>query len=497
MTVPITEKAVEKNAFRPSVLVVDDEQRIRDGCCKVLEKEGIDVLTADCGELGLKMIEAQHFDIILLDLMMPGLSGFDVLTHVKAIHPESVIIVITGYATIEHSIEAMKKGAFDFIPKPFSLDQLRLIVAKAIEHTQTLQDIAVEKSRMRQLVNHLGDGVMATDSEKRVVLSNPAFLKMVGYREESPVGRPVGEVVRNEVIEDLVGRALATGSDDFVELMEELECPPAEGAGSEGVTLGVRCVPFRDRARRNVGTITVLHDITALKRVDRIRSDFVSMVAHEIRNPLSAVAAQLKVVLDGLAGEVTEKQREILTRAKERLGGLSDLTSELLDLSRIESGLISQEKEHLDMAELLERQVEFQRPRAEAGSLVLEWVPPPAKLRPVLGNRRNIEEVLSNLIGNAVNYTPQGGRISVSAAMEHDYVRVSVSDTGFGIPAEDLDRIFLPFYRVKNEKTRFIIGTGLGLAIVKKIVEAHHGFIRVESEVGRGSSFHVHLPAAD
>ncbi len=495
MTAPIVEKVTEKNIFRPSVLVVDDEQRIRDGCRKVLAMDGIEVLTAECGELGLKMIEDKHFDIILLDLMMPGLSGFDVLTHVKAIHPDSVIIVITGYATVEHSIEAMKKGAFDFIPKPFALDQLRLIVAKAIEHTQTMQDIANEKSRMRLLVNHLLDGVMATDSEKRVVLCNPAFLKMVGYRGESPIGLPAGEVIRNEFIEALVAKALSNPSDELVEFMEELECHAMEDGHSEGATLGVRCIPFRDRSHRNVGTITVLHDITALKKMDQIRSDFVSMVAHEIRNPLNAVLAQLKVVLDGLAGQVSQNQQEILSRASERLRGLADLTSELLDLARIESGLISLEREHLDMVDLLEQQIAFHRARAEGKSLTLETALPP-DLSPVLANRRNMEEVFSNLISNAINYTPEGGRIAVSATVENDYVRVSVSDTGFGIPAEDLDKIFMPFYRVKNEKTRYIVGTGLGLAIVKKIVETHNGFVRVVSEVGAGSSFHVHLPSA-
>ena len=191
-------------ADRPMILVIDDERHVRDGCRKVLIPEGFEVATADCGELGLKMIEENHYDIILLDLMMPSLSGFDVLSRVKTLHPDSVIIVISGYATIEHSLEAMKKGAFDFIPKPFNPEQLRLIVTKAIEYIRTLQDIADEKSRMRVLINHLGDGVMAVDMQRRVVLANPACLRMLGYQGKNAVGSMAGEVCNNDRIEILM-----------------------------------------------------------------------------------------------------------------------------------------------------------------------------------------------------------------------------------------------------------------------------------------------------
>ena len=134
----------------PRILVVDDEERIRDACTMVLEEEGYELATADSGELGLKMIQEHHFDVILLDLMMPNLSGLEVLPQIKDQHPDTAVIVITGYATVEHSIEAMKKGAFDFIPKPFTPDQLRTIVAKSIKYTRALQDIQDSKSRLRR-----------------------------------------------------------------------------------------------------------------------------------------------------------------------------------------------------------------------------------------------------------------------------------------------------------------------------------------------------------
>jgi two-component system phosphate regulon sensor histidine kinase PhoR len=485
------EKMEAIDSFRPTILVIDDEERVREGCRKVLSQEGFEVATAPGGELGLKMIEQEHYDIILLDLMMPSFSGFDVLAKVKALHPDSVVIVISGYATVENSIEAMKRGAFDFIPKPFSPEQLRLLVTKAIEYTRALQDIANEKSRIRVLINHLIDGVMATDCNKRVVLANPAFLTLAGYRQAGAIGRTAAEVIPDEQVQSMIDRALAMPRDQFQELTEELHCVSEEG--QPGPVLNVRCIPFRDRVGRNVGTITVLHDITALKQMDRIKSDFVSMVSHEIRGPLNSILAQIKVVLDGLHGEVTQQQREILSRASQKIKSLVSLSSELLDLARIEAGLISQEREQINLAEILEEQVAFFHAAAQAKKIKL-GLKRPIPVTPVFVNRRNMEEVVSNLIGNAIIYTPAGGKVMVTTAIEDMYLRISVQDNGIGLAPEDLERIFAPFYRVKNDQTRFIIGTGLGLAIVKRVVEAHNGFVRVESEPGRGSTFHVYIP---
>ena len=487
----MNEKMEKEISFQPRILVVDDEKRIRDGCHKVLTQEGFKVDRAETGEAGIRMIEEAHYDIVLLDLKMPGLSGFDVLGNVKALHPDTVVIVITGYATVDHSIEAMKKGAFDFIPKPFSPEQLRVVVSKAIEHTRTLQDIANEKSRMRVLINQLASGVMATDNRKTVALANPAFLRMLGYRGESVIGHRAEEFIGDERLLKMIDQALSMGEQEFIELTEELDLE-GKGEGEETI-LVARCVPFKDRLDRILGTVTVLHDITALKKMDQLKSDFVSMVAHEIRSPMNSVLAQLKVVLDGLAGSVSEKQQEILGRASDKIRTLSDLSTDLLDLARIESGLITQEKENLNTAEFLADQVAFYQAKAQAKDIRLELGPLP-KLPPVLANRSNMEEVLSNLISNALNYTPEGGSILVSAVIENDYLCISVRDTGIGITQEDLERIFDRFYRVKSEKTRFVTGTGLGLSIVKSIVQAHNGMIRVESKPDHGTTFFIYIP---
>jgi two-component system, OmpR family, phosphate regulon sensor histidine kinase PhoR len=484
----MTERQPNDILFKPKILVVDDEKVIREGCREVLTLEGFEVVLVESGDQGLKMIEKVHFDVILLDLMMPGLSGFDVLSHVKALHPDTSIIVITGYATVEHSIEAMKNGAFDFIPKPFSPDQLRVMVSKAIDHTSALKDIANEKSRIRVLINLIANGVMVTDVEKKLVLANPAFMKIMGFKGDDIIGRPFTELVQQEQLQQMVEHAFLISES---EVTEELKIK--KNGEDTTATYVVRCRPFRDRSARNLGTITVLSDITYLKDINQRQSDFVSMVAHEIRSPLNSVMAQIKVVQDGLAGDVTQKQGEILGRASEKINGLVSLSSELLNMASREAGLIALERTECDMTEIIKDQVDFHQAKAQAKGIQLKLEPLP-DLPPVLANKQNMEEVLSNLITNAINYTPGKGKISVSALPGKHYLCISISDTGFGIAKEDMNRIFDRFFRIKNEKTRYVIGTGLGLSIVKSIVEAHDGMIQVESKPDHGSTFVVYIP---
>ena len=487
----MTDQSLAKGTFIPKILVIDDEKRIREACRSILAEEGFDVDLASDGIRGLALIQNFHFDIVLLDLMMPNLSGFEVLSQIKTHHPDTVVIVITGYATLEHSIEAMKKGAFDFIPKPFSPEQLRVVTDKALTYTRALEDIANTQSRLRVMVNCLSDGVMCTDNQKRAVLANPSFLKNIGSGETKVVGRKAETFIQDPLLLETIEKALAMPSEEFVELTEELNVEGDNGA--EDKTLNIRCMPFRDRRGLTLGAITVLHDITTQKQVEKMKSDFVSMVSHEIRSPMNSVLMQLEVVLDGLAGDVTAKQEEILDRASQKIQNLVAMSSELLDLAKIESGLIILEKDLVDIAALIEDQVIFHKARAAAKKIDLNLIPLPP-LPKLLANRQNMEEILSNLITNAILYTPSGGRVFVSAEVEDDSLYLFIRDNGIGIAAEDQDRIFSRFYRIKNEKTRYINGTGLGLPIVKRIVEAHKGSVTVESKPETGSTFTVRLP---
>ena len=306
--------------------------------------------------------------------------------------------------------------------------------------------------------------------------------------------KPLDAFFEQAQIHDMIDAALQMEAGSTADLRKDIIIP--EGQASREKVIDARCVPFRDRSGIIIGAITVLHDITAIRRMDEMKSHFVSMVSHEIRSPMNSLLMQLQVIMDGLAGEVTDKQMEILKRASLKISSLSQMTSELLDLASIESGLVVREKTPLVLAHVLEEQLALHGPQADEQSIELvamsiDGTPP------VRANRRSMEEVFSNLITNAIKYTPAGGRVTVSAEVEGHWLCIRISDTGFGFDAEEKARIFERFYRIKNPQTRFIQGTGLGLAIVSAIIEDHQGRIEVDSTPGTGSTFSVFLPLAD
>ena len=484
---------IDDQTYQPTILVIDDEKRIREGCYKILTKENCLVEMAENGEMGLKMIDEKHYDIILTDLMMPGIGGMEVLAKIGEQHPDSVSIVITGFATLEHSIEAMKNGAFDFIPKPFTPDQLRVVVSKAVQMTRTLQDIATEKTRIKTIVNYLAGGVLVTDKSKNIILYNPILLKMLGYDGDALDDQPLHVLTTDEKLTGIIDGILELNTGEFKVLNAEIE--PHDERGEElsnQLYLRAQAVPFQNRSGEILGSVTIIDDITHLKLLDEMKSAFVNMVSHEIRSPLTTILSQIKILTDGLAGELGPKQADILGKMSRKVSGLVELSNELLDLSRIEAGLIVQDKQPVQLMDILESLVEFIQARAKEKNISLSLEKSDLPL--INADMKSMEEVFSNLITNAIIYTPEGGKVDVSGEIKGDFVGVSISDTGYGIAPDELPRIFDKFYRSKTEKTRNIVGTGLGLPIVKSIVEAHNGTVKVASEEGVGSTFYVRLP---
>ena len=244
-----------------------------------------------------------------------------------------------------------------------------------------------------------------------------------------------------------------------------------------------------------MGSVTVLQDISHLKELDKMKSEFIAMVAHELRAPIATVEQQLAVILGGMAGELNEQQHHLIGRARERTQGVLTLIKDLLDLSKIEAGTMVQYKEPVSLADVISRVVEAMTVEARQKNIRIEF-PPPAAVPVLQADRDSIEGVFANLLSNAVKYTPDGGKVTIGLEESGGYLKVTVTDTGIGIKSEDIPRIFDKFYRVKSTQTRQIVGTGLGLAIVKSIVDAHLGTISVESKEGKGTTVTVLLPKA-
>jgi len=243
--------------------------------------------------------------------------------------------------------------------------------------------------------------------------------------------------------------------------------------------------------------VTLRHDVKELRRLSRVKDDFLSVVSHELRTPLTSIIGYLKLLLQKAVGPMSEDQQDMIETAHRNAVRLFQIVNNLLDLSRFQAGFQDMQKGSVDPVEVLSNAVQTLRTQAAVRGLILETEPAPS-VEPIEADAPKLESVLVNLLSNAVKYTPEGGRIKVACIGTcvggKDGVEFTVSDTGVGIPRKHLKKIFDAFYQVENHMTRNVGGTGLGLAIAKKIVEAHDGRISVESEPGKGSTFKVFLP---
>jgi signal transduction histidine kinase len=463
---------------------------------------GFRVLKAARGDEAQHIVDASRPDLVLLDLKMPGKDGMEVLEFIQQMDARILVIIITGFATVEAAIEAMKRGAYDFVPKPFEPDRLRIAVNRAaekiwlsreaemLEHEKrrTLLDLDTEKSRIHTIIASLPDGVLVTNTLGQVVLMNPACKQLLDLGSDVKAGQPIGSYLPDEAFCRLITEISHGKHLDYDDI------PAQEFGLASGKYLRARGQPVLGDRKECLGAVVNLADITTLKIVDRLKSEFVSKVSHELRSPLSTIHEQLATVIGDLVDHAPAQDRHLLSRAKEKTKGMISLINDLLDMSRIDEGLICREPRPVVLEELLRGIIEFLGSRAQAKGQSLTLALPEAPLPEIQADSLALESIFGNLITNAITYTPDGGRVRVEVEMAGINVRVRVVDNGFGIPEKHLARIFERFYRVKDENTRYITGTGLGLPIVKGLLEAMGGIIEVQSTPGEGSAFTVLLP---
>jgi len=483
------------------ILIVDDEPPIRAACAKILSEQGALVETAEDGLAGLEKARAQEFDLALIDLKMPQMDGMQLLEHLNQLDPDLVKIVITGFATLDTAIEAVQKGAYDYLPKPFTPGEMRTRVRRGVEkrtllreakrlreeRERNLLELTNEKSRTQTIIQCMGDGLLVTNRDQQVVLCNPAARRLLKIKRPLQGGEPLSNVAGSAEFLDLVEGTMGLKEG------QEMSSREVAPASPSGPVLMANCAPVKDEKGQIIGVVTVLRDITELKALDKAKSTFVSLVAHELQAPLAAIEGYLDIILDGGGGKDPEKTRKILDRCRERTSGLLALIQDLLAISRMQSGRIVREKEKLRLTDVLKEVVELMKGEAlERGVKIAAELP--EELPPISANREDLTRVFTNLMDNAIKYNPAGGRVFLRAKALDAFLQVEVQDTGIGIPAEEKEKIFDEFYRVKNKDTKGIGGTGLGLSIAKKILEAHNGHLEVESQLHEGSTFRVLLP---
>jgi len=350
----------------------------------------------------------------------------------------------------------------------------------AAQLDSNIRSLTAERNLSSAILGSMAEGVAVVSAEERLLFSNPAFASILSLDAPPAVGSPLLETIRQMDLIEAVRTVLRGG--------------PA--VHSEIVTGTLRQRFFSATVapvREGAGAVIVLHDITDLRKLERVRRDFVANVSHELKTPLTAIQGFAETLLGGAAEEPENRERFLLI-ILEHARRLARLTDDLLKLSQIEAERMELEIQLLRPEDVVRVCLETTRLRAASKNISVTVELPP-DLPPILGDPRRLNEVLQNLLDNAVQYTPAGGQISVRAEAAAKSVIFTVADTGLGIPEADQLRIFERFYRVDDARSREVGGTGLGLAIAKHLVEAHGGRIWVESEVGRGSRFHFSVPA--
>jgi two-component system phosphate regulon sensor histidine kinase PhoR len=344
----------------------------------------------------------------------------------------------------------------------------------------TITMLVEERGRLAAVLDNMADGVVITDGDGHVRLINPAAARILQVNEEAAMGRSFAEVARDHRIIDL-WQQCREECEELIELVE---------VGRNRPFLQVVVTPLRDAEPG--ANLVILQDLTQVRRLETVRRDFISNISHELRTPLASLKALADTLHDG-ALEDPPAARRFLDRMEVEVDALTQMVQELLELSRIESGQAPFEIAPVPVADVVNPPLERLRPQAERADLQLSIDLSP-NLPPVLADAERMQQVVTNLVHNAIKFTPPGGGVEVLAKMSQDEVVISVRDTGVGIPADDLPRIFERFY--KADRARSGGGTGLGLAIAKHIVLAHGGRIWAESVEGRGSTFYVALPIA-
>jgi two-component system phosphate regulon sensor histidine kinase PhoR len=355
------------------------------------------------------------------------------------------------------------------------LSALADYAAIALENAHLFGEVESERAKLATILGSTEEPVLVTAGpDDGVILANAAARRAFGLSATNVEGRPLAELIDNRQLVDFVASAPEAGSAQKDEIFL-----------NDGRVFYATLTPVPD-----VGHAIIMQDITHLKELDQMKTEFVSTVSHDLRSPLTAMVGYAHML--GTAGPLSDNQQEFVARIVRGADQMAELINDLLDIGKIEAG-VEMELAACDLGAMAHDMIEQLRGQAAGKSHKLVYHGP-AQPAMVLGDRLRLRQVISNLIGNAIKYTPAGGEIGATVQVKGSIALLSIEDNGIGIPPADLPYIFDKFYRVDSKETADIQGTGLGLAICKSVVEKHGGRIWAESEPGKGSIFRVALP---
>ena len=363
-----------------------------------------------------------------------------------------------------------------------------------------VEKLTEEEKKMTAIVNSIAEGLILVDSDSRVLHINPAAERLLDLSPDS-IDKDITEIIQNEelihIFEEDQRQILQHKPTDQIPSKNEginLISEVTLARYNEKLVLRIIASPFLNENGLILGTVYLFDDITREKEIDQMKSDFISLVSHELRTPLTSIIGFVSFILDGKAGTINDRQRNSLARVQRQSKRLAALINDLLDISRIESGRIQMDQASISLLEIVTQRIEEIRPQADEKSIQLALTAPES-VPNIFGDEARMGQVFTNLIGNAIKFTPNNGEVSVKVEADGNLLHVEVIDTGPGIPPEERQKIFDKFYQLSDISTRQQGGSGLGLSISKSIVEAHGGKLWIDDgNQGKGSNFQFVLP---
>ncbi len=453
---------------------------------QALSRAGYRVSELDSPSGLLQAIEERLPDLVIIPDRLGKERPFDLAAKVRYNHPDLAMILVGKSTTGELLLKGMHNGFVDVLSLPVEDTRLFESVERALAHRQGWErwlhketgrltgSLKQQLNELETILKQVDDGVLVLDRSGRLMMANRAVREAFGLAGREIVGLKPEELFDN-------GELVSALSNDDSASSTHVEIETPDG----------RCYNLRQTQIPEIGTIASLHDISYLKELDRLKGDFVNTVSHDLRSPLTAILGYVELI--ERAGDVNKQQAEFIRRVKTSVHATTDLINDLLNLGRLEVGMVK-DMQPLQLQVIVGEAVEAVMARVEQKEQTLRMAVD-GKVSKVTGSPVQLRQVVDNLIGNAVKYTPRGGEIRVMLREEDGQVILHVADNGPGIPAEDQGQIFDKFYRASNVG-KDVQGTGLGLAIVKTVVDHHHGRIWVDSRPGQASIFTVVLPVS-
>ncbi len=464
---------------RRTIWIVDDSPTDAERAQRLLANKHFVQVIHDGAEALERLSQGLRPDLLLLDWVMPGVSGIEVCKYLKSgsgdLAKIPIILLTARYGPAEIA-EAYDSGANDYVSKPFIDNELRARVESLLQSKRLLQRAEEAEADVRSLLSNAPDPIFAIDAQGKVKFINEEGLRIFKKPREEIIGSGFDSLVPDMSVRNLT---VAAGE-------SYLPIPDVQ-IGKRIFSPSIRVLPSDSAA----STTVVLRDVTERRQADNRRLDFYSVVAHDLRTPITAILLRLEMAFRGIHGLLPAAHLDDLRKTEISLRSLLGLINDFLDLARFEGVGYKVDLKPLNLGHLALSTMEDFKPLIEKNDLSWSQTGLNTDVM-VMGDSQRLAQVLSNLIGNAIKFTPSGGKISISLSTTPEHVEFLIEDTGKGIPKNELPTLFDRYTRALDAD-RTSEGTGLGLMIVREIIEAHGGKIGVESQVGQGSKFWFRL----